>query len=101
MRFWTVSPLAIFTTDHGDFEIASWLGYHGSQLVDRFAECEPVYEDVPGWQSSTVGIKNYADLPVNARDYLARIEELAGVPVDIISTGPDREQTIIKQHPFE
>ncbi len=41
------------------------------------------------------------DLPAKARDYLARIEELAGVPVDIISTGPDREQTIIKQHPFE
>ena len=70
-------------------------------VVDRFAECEPVYEDVPGWQSSTVGIKDYKELPVNARDYLARIEELAGVPVDIISTGPDREQTIIKQHPFD
>ena len=70
-------------------------------VVDRFAECEPVYEDVPGWQTSTVGIKNHEDLPVNARDYLARIEELAGVPVDIISTGPDREQTIIKQHPFD
>ncbi len=70
-------------------------------VVDRFAECEPVYEDVPGWQVSTVGIKNYEDLPANARDYLARIEQLAGVPVDIISTGPDREQTIIKQHPFD
>ena len=70
-------------------------------VVDRFAECEPVYEDVPGWQSSTVGIKQYEELPVNARDYLARIEQLAGVPVDIISTGPDREQTIIKQHPFD
>ncbi len=70
-------------------------------VVDRFAECEPVYEDVPGWKSSTVGIKQYEDLPANARDYLARIEELAGVPVDIISTGPDREQTIIKQHPFD
>ncbi len=70
-------------------------------VVDRFAECEPVYEDMPGWQSSTVGIKSFADLPAKARDYLARIEELAGVPVDIISTGPDREQTIIKQHPFD
>ncbi|MEM8816543.1 MAG: adenylosuccinate synthase [Pseudomonadota bacterium] len=69
-------------------------------VVDRFAECQPVYEDMPGWQSSTVGVTAHADLPVNARDYLARIEELAGVPVDIISTGPDREQTIIKQHPF-
>ena len=69
-------------------------------VVDRFAECEPVYEDWPGWQESTVGITNYDDLPQKARDYLARIEELAGVPVDIISTGPDREQTIIKTHPF-
>jgi adenylosuccinate synthase len=70
-------------------------------VVDRFAECEPVYEEHPGWQQSTVGITQYEDLPANARDYLARIEELAGVPVDIVSTGPDREQTIIKQHPFE
>ncbi len=69
-------------------------------VVDRFAECQPVYEDMPGWQSSTVGATQYTDLPSNARDYLARIEELAGVPVDIISTGPDREQTIVKQHPF-
>ena len=70
-------------------------------VVDRFAECEPVYEELQGWQSSTVGVTNLEDLPTNARDYLARIEELAGVPVDIISTGPDREQTIIKQHPFD
>jgi len=69
-------------------------------VVDRFAECEPVYEEWSGWQESTVGVTNYDDLPQKARDYLARIEELAGVPVDIISTGPDREQTIIKTHPF-
>ena len=69
-------------------------------VVDRFAECEPVYEEWPGWQASTVGITDFGKLPQKARDYLARIEELAGVPVDIISTGPDREQTIIKQHPF-
>jgi len=69
-------------------------------VVDRFAECEPVYEEWPGWQESTVGVTNNDDLPQKARDYLARIEELAGVPVDIISTGPDREQTIIKTHPF-
>lgn len=69
-------------------------------LVDRFAECEPVYEELPGWQQSTVGVTDYDELPANARAYLARIEELAGVPVDIISTGPDREQTIVKQHPF-
>jgi len=70
-------------------------------VVDRFAECEPIYEEWAGWQQSTVGITDFTDLPENARAYLARIEELAGVPVDIISTGPDRAQTIIKQHPFE
>jgi adenylosuccinate synthase len=69
--------------------------------VDRFAECKPVYEEWPGWQQSTVGVTRHADLPSNARDYLARIAELAGVPVDIISTGPGRDQTIIRQHPFE
>jgi adenylosuccinate synthase len=70
-------------------------------VVDRFAACTPVYEEWPGWQASTVGVTKHADLPSNARNYLARIEALAGVPIDIISTGPDREQTIIKRHPFE
>ena len=69
-------------------------------VVDRFAECKPVYEELPGWQDSTVGVTELKKLPANARNYLARIEELAGVPVDIISTGPDREQTIIERHPF-
>ncbi len=70
-------------------------------VVDRFAECKPIYEEWAGWQESTVGVTNFNDLPEKARAYLARIEELAGVSVDIISTGPDREQTIIKTHPFE
>jgi adenylosuccinate synthase len=70
-------------------------------IVDRFADCRPVYEELPGWQASTVGITRYEDLPANARDYLQRIEELAGIPIAIISTGPDREQTIVKRHPFE
>lgn len=70
-------------------------------IVDRFAECTPVYEEHPGWRSSTVGITDVNELPENATSYLARIEELAGVPISIISTGPDREQTIVKQHPFE
>lgn len=69
-------------------------------VVDRFAECKPVYEEWAGWQESTVGVTSHDALPQKARAYLARIEELAGVPVDIISTGPDREQTIIKEHPF-
>lgn len=70
-------------------------------VVDRFAQCQPIYEEWAGWQESTVGITDFAALPDKARAYLARIEELAGVPVDIISTGPDREQTIVKKHPFE
>ena len=69
-------------------------------VLDQFSECEPVYEEWPGWQESTVGVTNFNNLPQKARDYLTRIEGLAGVPVDIISTGPDREQTIIKAHPF-
>lgn len=70
-------------------------------FVDRFADCEPVYEELPGWHGSTVGATTLAELPANAQAYLARIEELAGIPIDIVSTGPDREQTIIKRHPFE
>jgi adenylosuccinate synthase len=70
-------------------------------VVDRFADCQPVYEDIPGWTESTVGATTHGALPKNAQNYLARIEELAGVPMDIISTGPDREQTIVKRHPFD
>lgn len=70
-------------------------------LVDRIADCRPVYEDMPGWDRSTVGITDYSELPENARSYLTRIEELVGIPLDIISTGPDREQTIIKRDPFD
>ena len=68
---------------------------------DRFAQCRPVYEDLPGWKSSTAGITAYRALPGNACRYLERIEELVGVPIEIISTGPDRAQTIIRQHPFD
>ena len=68
--------------------------------ADRFAQCQPIYEEWSGWQESTIGITEHEDFPQKARDYLARIAELAGVPVDIVSTGPDREQTIINRHPF-
>ena len=69
-------------------------------VVDRFADCQPVYEDMPGWSESTVGATSYDELPDNAKAYLSRIEELVGTPIDIISTGPDRDQTIIKTDPF-
>ncbi len=70
-------------------------------FADAFADVEPVYEEMPGWKESTIGVKKYEALPVNARNYLARLQELAGVPIDIISTGPDREQTIVLRHPFD
>lgn len=70
-------------------------------IVDRFADCKPVYEDMIGWSDSTVGATAYEDLPGNAQAYLRRIEELVGIPIDIISTGPDREQTIVQRHPFD
>jgi adenylosuccinate synthase len=70
-------------------------------IVNRFADCRPIYEEMPGWSESTVGVTRFEELPKNALDYLARIEELVAVPLDIISTGPDREQTIIRRHPFD
>ncbi len=69
-------------------------------LAEDFGACEPVYEDLPGWQESTVGLTDYDQLPQNARRYLARMQEVVGVPVDIVSTGPDRDHTIILNHPF-
>ena len=69
-------------------------------FVDAFADVEPVYEEMPGWSAPTLGVTREQDLPEAARRYLARIEELVGVPIDVISTGPDRDQTIIRRHPF-
>ena len=63
--------------------------------------CVPVYDELAGWQESTVGVKTYEGLPKAARKYLRRIEELCAVPVDIISTGPDRDETIVMRHPFD
>ena len=62
--------------------------------------CEPVYEEMPGWSESTVGCKNLDDLPQAARDYISRLEQLVGVKVAILSTGPDREETLILDNPF-
>ncbi len=68
--------------------------------AEEAARCEPVYEEMPGWKESTVGVKSLDTLPANARAYIRRIEELIGVPVDMVSTGPDREETIVLRHPF-
>jgi adenylosuccinate synthase len=70
----------------------------GAEELER---CHPVYEELPGWMESTVGIKAYDALPRAARDYLKRIESLAGVPIDLISTGPERDETIVMRHPYD
>jgi adenylosuccinate synthase len=69
-------------------------------LVEDFALVEPVYEEMPGWSESTVGLTNYDQLPATARAFLERLQSVAGVPVDMVSTGPDRGQTIVLRHPF-
>jgi len=69
--------------------------------AEELARCEPVYQSLPGWTQSTVGVKTFDGLPATARAYLKRIEEVCEVPVDMISTGPDREETIVLRHPFK
>ncbi|MBI4989758.1 MAG: adenylosuccinate synthase [Rhodocyclales bacterium] len=69
--------------------------------ADDLERCEPVYESLPGWTESTVGVKHFEALPKAAQAYLKRMESLCDVPVDMISTGPDREETIVLQHPFK
>ncbi len=69
--------------------------------ADEFEGCEPVYIDMPGWKESTLGITEYSELPENARAYIEKVESLAGVPIDIISTGPDRRETIVRRDLFE
>jgi adenylosuccinate synthase len=67
---------------------------------EHYAEVEPVYEELPGWQQSTLGARRMADLPDAARAYLARIEEVVGASIGIISTGPDRDETIVLEDPW-
>jgi adenylosuccinate synthase len=68
--------------------------------ADDFENIVPVYESMPGWTQVTVGAQNLADLPQEARDYITRIEQLTGAPVDVVSTGPDRVETIVLRHAF-
>ena len=68
--------------------------------AEALSICEPIYEEHAGWKESTVGIKSFDKLPRNAQSYLKRLEQLVEAPVAIISTGPDREETIVQRHPF-
>jgi adenylosuccinate synthase len=69
--------------------------------ADALSICAPIYEEHPGWKESTAGVKTFADLPKNAQSYLRRLEVLVGAPIAIISTGPDRLETIVLKHPFD
>ena len=69
--------------------------------AEGFENVEPIFEDLPGWKSSTFGISKYSELPEAARRYLKRMEEVTEVEIAIISTGPDRVETIVLRHPFD
>lgn len=81
-------------TDHGRNRERLPIGAEG------YSGCAPVIEEMPGWSETTSGIKAYPELPGNAKAFLSRIEELVGIPIEIISTGPDRNETLILNHPF-
>ena len=69
--------------------------------MDKYEACEPVIEEMPGWDGTTAGITNIEELPVNAKAYIERITELIGVKIAILSTGPDRDETIVIDNPFD
>jgi adenylosuccinate synthase len=89
-------------------EIKVAVGYRlGDRVLDilpldaeEIAQCEPVYETLPGWADSTAGLTSWEHLPTNARRYLERVQALIGAPIDMVSTGPDRAHTILLRHPF-
>ena len=68
--------------------------------ADDIARCTPIYESMPGWSQSTVGVTDYNKLPPAAQRYLRRIEDVTGVPIDMISTSPDRDHTILLKNPY-
>ncbi|MBB3256488.1 adenylosuccinate synthase [Paraburkholderia bannensis] len=69
--------------------------------ASQVAACEPVYETFEGWKESTIGVTQFDALPKSAQAYLTRVQEVAGVPIDMVSTGPDRDETILLRHPFK
>ena len=80
-----------------DGQFTALLPYGAAEV----AGAEPVFEELPGWSDSTVGVTEFDKLPANARQYLTRISEVCEVPIDMVSTGPDREETILLRHPFK
>ncbi|MBA3581720.1 MAG: adenylosuccinate synthase [Gammaproteobacteria bacterium] len=68
--------------------------------AEAYAACEPVYIDMPGWQTSTVGVRQFDKLPIEAKNYLHKMQEVVGIPIDIVSTSPDRDDNILLRDPF-
>jgi adenylosuccinate synthase len=66
-----------------------------------YADAKPIYIEMPGWNTSTIGTKSFESLPIEAKNYIRKIEELSNLPIDILSTGPDRDETLILNNPFE
>lgn len=106
-----ISGLCITKLDvlDGLEEILVCTGYelHGQTLdilpldADEVGSCKPVYQRFAGWSESTAGVTRWADLPANARRYLECVQEAISVPIDMVSTGPDRDHTIVLRHPFK
>ena len=76
------------------------LDYFPSNAADQ-AECTAIYEEMPGWHETTFGGRSWAELPANAVKYIRRVEELTGIPVALLSTSPEREDTILVRDPFK
>ncbi len=91
-----METLRICTGYKVDGKVTDVLPY-GADSIDH---CEPIFEDHPGWTESTFGVKTWDGLPKNAQTYLKRVEQLVGASIDLISTGPDRDETIVLRHPF-
>ena len=101
----SLSSIALMKLDVLDtlseIKICNAYRYHGKIIHDlpmdlcELQECEPIYETMPGWQTSTYGITDFSKMPTASKNYLARLEALCGVPIDIISTGPERDQTVV------
>ncbi len=93
--------------DFDTIPVCTGYRYKGSLLnefpleLSVLKECEPVYEEVSGWKTKTLGIHDFQDLPEKARDYIRKLEDLTGIPFQIISTGPKREETILLEPPFQ
>ena len=96
-----IETLKLCTSYKMDHDLAKRNYLKFCPWAEGLIACEPIYEEMPGWTESTQGIKEFKQLPQAAQNYLRRLEEICEVPIDMISTGPDREETIVAKHPFK